>query len=148
MESITNTNDILYFQCMHACMHAWFKCQCISHGMRIHSCRDSDCPLTHWGRVTHICVSQLTIIGPDNGLSPARSQAITWTNVGILLIGSLGTNFSEMLIEIHTFSFKNIHLKMLSGKWRPFCFGLNVLQSSRNHVSTSALSDVEFKCQT
>ena len=32
--------------------------------------------LTHWGRVTHICVSKLTIIGPDNGLSPGRRQAI------------------------------------------------------------------------
>ena len=26
-------------------------------------------PLTHWDRVTHICVSVLTIIGSDNGLS-------------------------------------------------------------------------------
>ena len=32
--------------------------------------------LTHWGRVTHICVSKLTIIGSDNGLSPGRCQAI------------------------------------------------------------------------
>ena len=36
--------------------------------------------LTHWGRVTHICVSKLTIIGSDNGLSPDRRQAIIWTN--------------------------------------------------------------------
>ena len=43
--------------------------------------------LSHWGRVTHICVSKLTIIGSDNGLSPGRRQAIIWTNVGILLIG-------------------------------------------------------------
>ena len=85
--------------------------------------------LTHWGRVTHICVGNLTIIGSDNGLSPGRRQAITWTNVGILLIGPLGTNFSEMLIKIHTFSFKKIHLKMSSGKWRPFCLGLNVLNA-------------------
>ena len=84
-------------------------------------------PLTHWGRVTHICVGNLTIIGSDNGLSPGRRQAITWTNVGILLIGPLGTNISEMLIVIHTRSFKKIHLKMSSGKWRPFCLGLNVL---------------------
>ena len=84
--------------------------------------------LTHWGRVTHICVGNLTIIGSGNGLSPGRRQAITWTNVGILSIGPLGTNFSEMLIEIHTFSFKKIHLKMSSGKWRPFCLGLNVLR--------------------
>ena len=45
--------------------------------------------LTHWGRVTHICVGKLTIIGSDNGLSPERRQAIIWTNDGILLIGPL-----------------------------------------------------------
>ena len=73
--------------------------------------------LTHWGRVTHICVSKLTIIGPDNGLSPGRRQAIIWTNDGILLIGPLGTNFSEILIEIYIFSFKKMHLKMSSGNW-------------------------------
>ena len=84
-------------------------------------------PLTHWGRVTHICVDKLTIIGSDNGLSPGRRQAIIWTNAGILLIGLLGTNFSEILIEIWIFSFKKMHLKMLSGKWRPFCLSLNVL---------------------
>ena len=83
--------------------------------------------LSHWGRVTHICVGNLTIIGPDNGLSPGRRQAIIWTNVGILLIGPWGTNFSDILIRIHTFSWKKIHLKMSSAKWRPFCLGLNVL---------------------
>ena len=62
--------------------------------------------LTHWGRVTHICVGNLTIIGPDNGLSPGRRQAIIWTNAGILLIGPCGTNFSEILIGIQTFSLK------------------------------------------
>ena len=44
--------------------------------------------LTHWGRVTHICVGEITIIGSDNGLSPGRCQAIIWTNAGILLIGT------------------------------------------------------------
>ena len=77
--------------------------------------------------MTHICVGNLTIIGPDNGLSPGRRQAIIWTNAGILLIGPRGTNFSEILIGIHTFSFKKIHLNMSSAKWRPFCFSLNVL---------------------
>ena len=89
--------------------------------------------LTHWGRVTHICVAYLTIIGSDNGLSPSRRQAIIWTNAGILLIIPFGTNFSEILIEIHTFSFKKMHLKMSSAKRRPFCLGLNVL---RNHCVT------------
>ena len=79
--------------------------------------------------MTHICISKLTIIGSDNGLSPGRRQAIIWTNAGILLIWTLGTNFSEILIEIYTFSLKKMHLKMSSGKWRPFCLGLNVLTS-------------------
>ena len=85
--------------------------------------------LTHLGRLTHICVSKLIIIGSDNGLSPDRRQAIIWTNAGLFLIGPLGTNFSEILIEILTFSFKKMHLKVSSAKWRPFCLGLNVLRS-------------------
>ena len=84
--------------------------------------------LAHWGRVTRICVSKLIIIGSGNGLSPGRRQAIIWTNAGLLLIGDLGTNFSEILIKIYTLSFKKMHLKMSSGKWRPSCLGLNVLK--------------------
>ena len=83
--------------------------------------------LTHWGRVTHICVSNLPTIGSDNGLSPGRRQAIIWTNAGILLIGPLWTNFSEILIEIPTFSFKKMRLEVQSAKWRPCSLGLNVL---------------------
>ena len=83
--------------------------------------------LTHRGRATHICISKLTIIGSDNGLSPDRRQAIIWTNAGLLLIGPLGTNFSEILIEILTFSFKKMRMKVSSAKRRPFCLGLNVL---------------------
>ena len=78
--------------------------------------------------MTHICVSTLNIIGSDNGLSPSRRQAIIWANGGILLIRNLGTNFSEILSEIYTLSFKKNHLKMSCGKWRPFCLGLNVLK--------------------
>ena len=83
--------------------------------------------LTHWSRVMHKCVSKLTIIGSDNGLSPGRCQAIIWTNTGIFLIGPLETIISEIFIAIHTFSFKKMHLKISSGKWRPFCLGLSVL---------------------
>ena len=90
--------------------------------------------LTHWGRVTHICVVKLTIIGSDNGLSPGRRQAIIWTNAGILSIGPLGTNFSEILIGIQTFSFKKMHFKMASAKWRPFCLGLNVLITTNSPI--------------
>ena len=79
----------------------------------------------HWR--PHICVSKLTIIALDNGLSPGRRQAIIWINAGILLIWPLETNFSEILFKIHTFSIKNMLLKMSFGKWRSFCLGLDVL---------------------
>ena len=94
--------------------------------------------LTHWSRVTHICVSKLTIIGSDNGLSPGRRHAIIWTNTGILFIEPLGTNFSDIFIEIYTFSLKKMHLKMSSGKWL-FRIRLNVLTpcvTSNTHIQS------------
>ena len=69
----------------------------------------------------------LTIIGSDYVLSPGRRQAIIWTDEGMLLIGPLETNFSEISIEIYKFLSKKMHSKMSSGKWRPSCLGLNVL---------------------
>ena len=72
-------------------------------GSAVSSLEETD--LTHWGRVTYICVSKVGNIGSDNGLPPGRRQAIIWTNAGILLIGPLGINFSEILIEIKTVSF-------------------------------------------
>ena len=117
---VTIYAGLLYTQIWHLCFRrypvSWWRIS----GWRLFL-------LTYWGRVTHICVSKLTIIGSDNGLSPGRRQAIIWTNAGILLIESLGTNFSENLIEILTFLFKKMHLKISSAKWRPFCLGLNVL---------------------
>ena len=80
----------------------------------------------------YICVSKLTTIGSDNGLSPDRRKAIIWTNDGILLIGLVGTNFSETLVETLKFSFKKMHLKVSSAKWRRFSLGLIVLRI-KNH---------------
>ena len=56
--------------------------------------------------VGNVSANQVSI-GSDNGLLPIRHQAIIWTNAGILLIGRLGTNLSEILIEIHTFIQEN-----------------------------------------
>ena len=56
--------------------------------------------------MTHICVSKLTIIGSDNGLSPDQRQAIIWTIAEILIIRPLGTKFSEVLIGIQIFFFQ------------------------------------------
>ena len=96
-------------------------------GCRMFGCYSGVGLLTHWGWATHLCVSKLAIIASYNGLSPVRRQAIIWTNAGIFLIGPLGTNFSEILIENYIFSFKKIHLRMLFAIWWPFCLYFNIL---------------------
>ena len=65
--------------------------------------------LTHWGQMTHICISKLSIIDSDNGLSPGRRQAIIWTNVGLLLIERFGT-------KLWNIPLKNLYLKVSSAK--------------------------------
>ena len=90
-------------------------------------CRSAVILLTHLGWVMQIYLSNLTIIGSDNGLSPSQHRAITWSSAGILLIAPLGTNFTEISIWIEIFLGKKMVLKVLSGKSRPFCLGLNVL---------------------
>ena len=106
---------------------ALWRCHLASVVILLGFCQDRAFVWTHWGRVTYICVSKLTIIGSDNGLSPDRRQAIIWTIAGLLFIGPLGTNFSEILVEILTFSFQKMRSKVSSAKRRPFCLGLNVL---------------------
>ena len=75
--------------------------------------------------MTNIYVDKLTIIRSDYGLSPRQRQANIWTNFGMLLIGPVGTNFSEILIEIQTFHDENM-FEMSSAKC-PFRLGLDVL---------------------
>ena len=70
----------------------------------------------------------LSVIGSDNGLAPDRRQAIIWTNAGMLSLGHLGTNFSEIVIEILALAFKKMHLKIPSAKSRPSCLTINVLK--------------------
>ena len=70
----------------------------------------------------------LLIIDSDNGLSPGRRQAIIWTNSGILLSLTLGTEFSEILIKIHIFPFKDKYFWKGRAKCRPFYLGLSVLR--------------------
>ena len=98
--------------------------------------------LTHWGQVTHICVSKLTIIGSDNCLSPGWRQAIIWINDGILINGPLGTNFCE--IYIITFSFKKIRLKVSSVKRRPIYLSLNMLNRNLQPVNILSRADINL----
>ena len=87
--------------------------------------------MTHW---CHIYASLKWVsIGSDNGLSPNRRQAIARTNADLLLIGPLGTNFSEILIKIQNFSFTKMNLKISSAKWQPFSLGLSVLKMYPTH---------------
>ena len=77
--------------------------------------------LSYRGPVTHICVSTP---GHNwfryNGWSPARQQAIIWTNADILSIRTLGTYISKKI----TSKFKKCSFNKM---YRPFCLGLNVL---------------------
>ena len=77
----------------------------------------SSCELNSSPPVLHIYASMNWVsIGSGNGLSLVWHQAITWTNAGLLLIGLLGINFSEIQIRILSFSFKKMHLKLSSAK--------------------------------
>ena len=80
--------------------------------------------LTHLSLIPHIyALVNWASTASGNGLSLVRCQAITWTNADLLSIGLLGTTLSENWIEILTFSFKKMWLKLLSAKWRPYCPG-------------------------
>ena len=92
-------------------------------------------------------VSKLTIIGSDNGLSPGRRQAIIWNNAGILLIRTFGTNFSENLGKIHSFSFKKMRLKMSSAKGCLSSLGLNEL-TALNHQLVRCWLVIKMQCIT
>ena len=73
--------------------------------------------------------STLTIFGSGNGLSPGRSQAISWTYTGILLIGPLGTYFTEILentaIFIDENDFKIVAWQMAAILSLPQCVNFN-----------------------
>ena len=66
--------------------------------------------------------------GSAIGLSLGQRQTITWTNDDLLSVATLGRNLSQIWNQIQKFSFKKLHLKMLSAKCQPFCFSLNVLR--------------------
>ena len=102
--------------------------------------------LTHWGRVTHICVSKKNIIGSDKGLSPGRRQAITWTNAGILLVGHLGRNFSVISIEsLIENAFESVVCEMAAILSRTQCINFNgglakVISSCNDGCNNSSMS--------
>ena len=78
---------------------------------------DLNPPQVNSGRVTHICVSKLTIIGSNNGMSLGRCQAIIWTNAGILLIRTSGTNYSKILRWVWPNSFSTTASTSTQPRW-------------------------------
>ena len=76
--------------------------------------------LTHCGLVT-LHVIKLTIVGSENGLSPIRRHAITWSSTDLLSIRPFRTNFNEIWIETYNFPIKEMHLKCRLQNWRPIC---------------------------
>ena len=76
-------------------------------------------------------------IGSDNGSSPIRRHAIILTSAGLLSIGPLGTNSSEIIINVQNVSFTKMFLKISSAKWRPFCLGRDELRWQRWHEGVS-----------
>ena len=93
--------------------------------------------LTHWGQETHICISKISIIGSDNGLLPGPLHYLNqcWDIDNFTPRNKLWYNINRKLI--HFYSFKKMHLKMSSGKWRPSCLSLNVLNHIRIHCFLS-----------
>ena len=86
----------------------------------------STLPSSNWCRVYEHCFIQLIgtdwrihvsklITGSDNGSSPGRRQAIIWTNVEYFS-WTLRNKMQWNLIEIPTFSFTKMHLKISSGR--------------------------------
>ena len=82
--------------------------------------------LTHWGRMTHLYVSKLTRIGSHNRLAPWPAPSHYLTQCWDIVNSNPRNWLRWILSKIHTSSFKKMHLKMSSAKWRQFCLGLNV----------------------
>ena len=63
-----------------------------------------------WGIPPKFILHGPNLANTHSSISSISTYFAKW----VLLIGPLRTNFSEILIEIHTFSFKRMQLKMLS----------------------------------
>ena len=104
----------------------------------LRNCNDKD--LTHLGRVMHTCVGKLAIISSDNGLSPGQAPGHYLNQCrNILFIWTLGTNFGEILSEMHTSSFKKMHLNSRLGSGGHFvlasmCYGQGNACTARDSV--------------
>ena len=79
--------------------------------------------LTHWGRVMHICISKLTIIGSENGLVTSHYLNQWWNIVNRTLGNKLQWNLNQNLYIL----IQGNALENVVWKWRPFCLSFNEL---------------------
>ena len=79
--------------------------------------------LTHWGRVTHICVGNQISLGPDNGLSaPSHYLNRCWDIVNWTIRNKFQWNFNRYsYIFIHENAFENVVCEMASILSRSQC---------------------------
>ena len=104
---------------------------CLWKNIQLSSLSETYYELTNWGRVMHICVSKLTIIGLDSGWStPSHYLNQCWNNINLTLGNEFPWNFSDTNI----FSFKKMHLKISSAKVATILYWLQC-------VKLSSLSD-------
>ena len=104
----------------------------------------------------HICISKVTVIGPDIGLSPERRQAILWTNAGILFIGTLGTKIQWNLkqnsyIFILENAFENVICEIAGILSRSQCVNLSirwVLRDGGKIETTKPQNDLLYDSST
>ena len=100
--------------------------------------------LTQWGRMTHICVGKLTIIGSDNGLSPGRHQVIIWTIAGRIVNWTHGNklqwNFNRNSnIFIQENASKHVVWKAAAILSRPQCVKRPVIWEEDRHSQRAPL---------
>ena len=82
--------------------------------------------LTHWGRVQHYDKPSLVQIMAFRLFGAKSSEPmLAYRCIWKLSIETLGTNFSEILIKIKTFSFEKIAFENVICKWCPFYLCLN-----------------------
>ena len=136
--NVFNLPSTCYFQLWWS--KSWHICPRVKY---VNSLRPSD---------AYICGSRLTMTGSDNGLSSERCQAIIGTNAGILLIGHLGTNYSENLIKILIFSFtknaiESVICEMAAILPRPQCVNSCRLSDITRHNMSAPLRHVVLNQQ-
>ena len=79
------------------------------------------------------CVGNLAIIGSDNGSAPSHYLNQCKNIVNLTIRNKIQWN----LMQIHTFSFKKMHVKTSFAKRQPFCLGLDVSTQTQCSPSQS-----------